>query len=403
VKINPGPPPLPPKGFRFAGVAGGLKKTGQRDVALIVADKPSVCAAVFTQNRAAAPPVSVAREHVATGRIRAVLVNSGAANASTGEQGFETARWSCARVAKHLACEPEQVLPCSTGVIGVQINRRLFGKAIDEAAAALDVSSFKQSAEAIMTSDAFSKWAGRTVKLSGGKVRVAAMAKGAGMIQPNMATMLSFVLTDADLSAPVAKRMLRDAIANSFNRITIDADTSTNDTTALIASAAADHTKIRATRGRDYELLAAAVTSLCDDLSRMIVRDGEGATKMVDVIVEGAKNDREAERGARGVANSVLVKCAFTGADPNWGRILMALGNSEIALTPEIVNVRVGGKLLVKQGREPSAAALRAAQKIMGREAFELRVDLGLGSGRAVVVTSDLTTDYVHFNSAYTS
>lgn len=403
MKLDPGPVPKAPKGFSFSGVAGGLKKNGERDVSLIVADAPAVCAAVFTQNRAAAPPVQVAREHVASGRIRAILVNSGTANASTGQQGFATARWSCARVAKHLGCLPEEILPCSTGVIGVQINRRLFGAAIDQAATSLDVGAFESSAKGIMTSDGFSKWGGRRVKLSGGTVTVAAMAKGAGMIQPKMATMLAFVLTDADLSAPVAKKMLRDAVAGSFNRITIDGDTSTNDTTALLASGAANHTRIRSTKGADYEALAKAVTELCDDLSRLIVRDGEGATKMVDVVVDGARTAAEAERGARGIANSVLVKCALTGADPNWGRILMALGNSDITLAPELVNVRVGGKLLVKQGREPSATALLAARKIMARDAFELRVSLGQGEGRAVVVTSDLTTEYVHFNSAYTS
>lgn len=399
--IDPGPAPAPPAGFKFAGVSAGLKKSRKRDVALIVADELCTAAAVFTRNRAAAAPVEVAKEHAADAKVRAIVVNAGNANAVTGRSGLATARWSCAEVARRIGARAVDVLPCSTGVIGVPLDRSKLATGIEKAATSLSTGAFEKAANAIMTSDVFPKWGGRTVELSQGPVRLSLMAKGAGMIQPNMATMLAFILTDAKISRASARRALGAGVRQGFNRITVDADTSTNDTAILLASGASQ-VELRAGTD-DQERFSAAVAEECERLARMMVQDGEGATKMVDVIVEGARTDAEAELAARAIANSTLLKCALAGGDPNWGRVLMAVGNTKVPLRVDDVAIRIGDVALAKRGALVSEAALKAANKAMQADAFDLRVTLGRGKGTATVITSDLTVDYVHFNSAYTT
>ena len=396
---------LPPlaKGFRYSGVHGGLKPRGRRDLALIVADRPVVCAAMFTQNRAAAAPVVVAREHIADGQAQAVLINSGNANAGTGDKGLRVAHWSCRELGSRLSVDPAMVLPCSTGVIGVQLDRTPFARAISLAVDGLSRKGFGAAARAIMTSDEFPKWAHRVVETGEGSATVAAMAKGAGMIHPNMATMLAVVTTDARLGGKAARSVLAAAVAHSFNRISVDADTSTNDTVILMASGAAAGKPINGPAAEGYGPVAAAVTEVLDELARMIVRDGEGATKMVDVRVEGLADDSVAEQVARAVATSNLVKAAFAGADPNWGRIVAAIGNSGVDCALGSLAIDIDDVALVRSGDLVSEQARRTARKAMQADSFTLRIGLGRGSGTATVVTSDLTEAWVRFNSQYTS
>jgi len=403
VKIEPTAAPAQIRGFRFSGIHGGIKKKGRRDFALVVADRPCTCAAVFTRNSCAAAPVVVAREHVASGRLQAIMINSGNANCATGEQGMKLARWSCEELAGRLGIAPQLVLPCSTGVIGVQIDHRVMARAISLGVDGLSRRGFAAAARAILTSDAFPKWASRTLCLDGCEVTVAAMAKGAGMIEPHMATMLAFVLTDAGLSTGAARSILESAVATSFNRISVDGDTSTNDTCVLMASGEAPGVAIEGPAGEGYQVLAAAVAEVLDEVSRMIVRDGEGASKMVDLVVAGAADDAEADRVARRIANSPLVRTALAGADPNWGRIVMALGNTDACFDVAALELDVGEVALVRAGTVLSDDAVAAARRVMKRDSYVMTVRLGAGHGRATVVTSDLTEEYVRFNSAYTS
>jgi len=254
-----------------------------------------------------------------------------------------------------------------------------------------------------MTSDAYPKWAHRTASHGEGSVTVVGMAKGAGMIQPNMATMLCFVLTDADLSSAAADSMLRAAVARTFNRITVDGDTSTNDTVVLLASGQAGGGPIAGPDSPGYEAVAAAVVEVMDQLSRMVIRDGEGATKMVDVVVEGAADTASADAIARSIGNSPLFKCALAGADPNWGRIVMAVGKAGVEFDIEKLSVDIDDVVLARAGTLVSEEAQRMARKVMRKDAFTLTVRVGGGSGTATVVTSDLTESYVRFNTAYTT
>jgi glutamate N-acetyltransferase/amino-acid N-acetyltransferase len=403
VKIEPAASPVSVRGFRFCGVHGGIKKKGRRDFALIVADRPCAAAAVFTQNRCAAAPVIVGREHAAGGQLQAVMINSGNANCATGEQGLKLARWSCEELASRLAIAPNLVLPCSTGVIGVPLDHRVMARAIAHGVDSLSKRGFGAAARAIMTSDAFPKWTECKVRVGDVEIHVAAMAKGAGMIEPHMATLLAFVLTDAKVSNEAARAMLAGGVARSFNRISVDGDTSTNDTCVLMASGEVAGTSIEGPQSPGYEVVAGAVAAVLEETARMVVRDGEGATKMVDVIVSGAASDAEADRVARRIANSPLVRCAMAGADPNWGRLVMALGNTDATFDLQALEVRVGNVALVRAGVVISEDALAAARRVMKADAYELAIRLGSGPGTATVITSDLATEYVQFNSAYTS
>jgi glutamate N-acetyltransferase/amino-acid N-acetyltransferase len=403
MKLDPGAPPPPVRGFRFSGVHGGLKSRGRRDFALIVADRPAVCAGAFTRNRHAAAPVVVAREHAAAGCAQAVMINSGNANASTGEKGLTFVRWSCRELGSRLSIDPTLVIPCSTGVIGVPLEKVPFARAISLGVDGLSRRGIGAAARAMMTSDAFPKWAHRSTDVAGNEASVVGLAKGAGMIHPDMATMLAVVTTDANLTREAATAALTDALAVSFNRISVDGDTSTNDSVVLLASGDAPGVTITGPSSPAYAGIVGAITDVMDRLARMIVRDGEGATKMVDIAVEGLADDGQARLVARSIATSVLVKTALAGADPNWGRIAMAIGNAGVSYDPDKLAIDVDDVALVRSGTVVSPQASARARKTMRADSFTIRVTLGRGPGSATVVTSDLTEDYVRFNSAYTS
>jgi len=390
-----------PFGFMASGVSSGIKKSGRKDVALVVARDTCPAAAVFTTSSMAAPPVVVSREHVANGLLRAAVVNAGNANACTGAVGLADARQMAGATADALGCDASDVLVASTGVIGVPMPMDLVLAGITEAAGELDLVAGEDAAEAIMTTDTFVKSTGAALEVDGLTYTVGGMAKGSGMIQPNMATMLAFITTDAPLSSAGCDLALRQAVARTFNRITVDSDTSTNDMCVLMASGAAGGVLIEP-GDSSFLLLAAAIEHVCGELARMVVRDGEGATKLITVAVAGAESESDAEAVAFAIANSPLVKTAIFGADANWGRVAMAIGKSPAAVDPALVRIRFAGILTCEGGTavpfsEEAAAAALAAEDV------EIAVDLGLGDGEATVWTCDLSYEYVKINGEYRS
>ena len=387
-------------GFRFAGVRAGLKTAGP-DVALIVADGPAVAAGVFTTNRAAAAPVRITQARIASGRARAVLVHAGNANACTGPGGRRTVEVSTARVARALGVADGAVLACATGKIGVPVPHDVLLPGVDAALAALDARGFPDTARAILTTDAFPKTAVRRLRLGRRPVTIAVAGKGGGMIAPDMATLLVFVMTDARLSAAFARHALRAAVATTLNAATVDGDTSTNDTVLLLASGAAGNAAPAAGSGPARRFVA-ALTDALGEIAELVVADGEGATRVVEIQVAGARSDADAARVARAIGDSTLCKTAFHGGDPNWGRFLCAAGYSGAALDVERADVAVGGVTVCRRGR-PVPGALAAAARRMRARRVVVRLDLRLGRGRGRVLASDLSPAYVHFNSAYST
>ena len=392
---------LAARGFRAAGVAAGIKRPGRLDVCIIDAGHPVPAAAVFTKNTMAAPPVALSRAAHVGGHLRAWVVNAGNANACTGTPGKADALAMAGSTAAHLGCDPSEVAVASTGVIGVPLPMERVYAGIEGAAAALGESSDHDSAaaEAIMTTDTFAKQAAFSVSLDDTVYTVGGMAKGSGMIMPNMATMLGFLTTDAPLTPEACHAALVAAADVTFNRITVDGDTSTNDTCALMASGAAGGEPI-SPDSPHFAPAAAAVREGCATPARMIVRDGEGATKLVSVTVNGAADDADAVAAARAVANSPLFKTALFGRDANWGRVAMAVGNSAARIDPAAVDITFAGILTCAGGTavafsEEEAAAALAAEEV------EVVVDLHLGPGSATVLTCDLTYEYVRINGAY--
>ncbi len=389
------------KGFRFAGVAAGLRKEpGRKDLGVIVADRPATAAGVFTTNRVKAAPVVVTQEHIRRGRLQAVTANSGSANCFTGKAGIKLARDSCAALAAGIGCATDLIAPCSTGVIGHLYDFEKYRGGIRDAVAALSSDALEDFARAIMTTDTHPKIASARLKLGGSEVTVAGCAKGAGMIEPKMATMLAFVVTDAAVGAPELKRTLKRALPSSFNAITVDGDMSTNDTLLLIASGATGAK--RSLSGRDLAAFGEAVTAVAGALARELVRDGEGATKLVTIEVRGARRTADADRIARQIANSPLVKTAFFGCDPNFGRIVMAAGKAGVALDLERLEVRMAGIAIASHGALHTDALAAAATRMKDRE-FALTIDLKLGKSRASIVTCDFSYDYVKINAEYTT
>ena len=390
-----------PIGFLAAGVSAGLKSGGKRDVALVVAEECVPAAAVFTTNLVAAAPVVVSRAHIASGCARALVVNAGNANSCTGAQGLVDARTMAVAVAEALECRSEQVVVASTGVIGVSLPVERVVAAIPEAAAALDNRSGTHAAEAIMTTDTFPKEIAITFDLNGRRITVGGMAKGSGMIAPNMATMIAVITTDAPLSPEAVERALRDSVATTFNRVTVDSDTSTNDTALLMASGAAGGETIEPGTAA-YDRVFAAVHTVAGELSRMIARDGEGATKLVTVAVTGAENESDAEKVAFAVANSPLVKTALFGGDANWGRVAGAVGRAGARMNPDSLDIDFAGIRVCRGGCAVGFDEDEAAAALSGTE-VEIAVNLNCGEGRAVVWTCDLTYDYVRINGDYRS
>jgi glutamate N-acetyltransferase/amino-acid N-acetyltransferase len=387
-----------PRGFRAAGVHCGIKRE-RPDLALLVSDVPASAAGVFTTNRVQAAPVRYTRRAVAAGRAQAIVVNSGNANACTGEAGLAHASEMAHRTAEALGLEPELVLVASTGVIGVPLPMGAIRDGIPRAAAALEQSG-AAAAEAIRTTDKFVKTAACRLEIGGVLVTIGGMAKGAGMIHPNMATTLCFLTTDAALPPAVLRGALQRAIAGSFNAITVDGDTSTNDTVLLLANGQAGGDPI--TNGEALVRFTAGLTLVASELAKMVVRDGEGATKLVEIRVEGALSDAQAHEAAMTVANSLLVKTALHGGEPNWGRILAALGRSGVEMAEETTDVFFGDLAIVRGGLgvpgvwDAAAAALEEKEVTIG-------IRLGVGTGSARAWTSDLSEEYVRINGSYTT
>jgi glutamate N-acetyltransferase/amino-acid N-acetyltransferase len=389
-----------PKGFLFGAAEGAVKRPGRLDMGLVWCETGATVAAAFTRNRVVAAPVTLSRRRALSGKARAVLVNSGNANACTGERGLADAERLTARMAQILAVSPEEVLVCSTGVIGLPLPTERMENALRPLRDALseDIEPFARS---IMTTDTFQKVAHREVEAEGGVIRLSATAKGAGMIRPDMATMLAFVVTDARVDAQTFQQMLGRVVERTFNRITIDGDTSTNDTLIALASGLSGTPEL-STDPALAARFAEALESLCRELARMIVRDGEGATKLVDVTVSGASTEDAAFKIALTIAESPLVKTALHGEDPNWGRIAAALGRSG-AYRGGPFDISVGGVPLVKNGFGLGEDAEREVHEVMCGSEYEIRVDLDEGGGAATVTTCDFSADYVRINADYRS
>jgi glutamate N-acetyltransferase/amino-acid N-acetyltransferase len=387
-----------PAGFRAAGVACGIKAKGL-DLALLAGDSPASAAGVFTTNLAQAAPVVVSREQLARsgGRAAAVVVNSGCANACTGDDGVAHARDMVQRTADALGCDPRHVLVASTGVIGVKLPMDKVRQGIAAAKAALSTSGGAAAARAIMTTDPFPKEAAIEARAAGGTFRAGGMAKGSGMIEPLMATMLGFVTTDALVDPPLLQRAIKSVVDETFNAITVDGECSTNDCVLALASGASG---VRLDEG-DYALLVDALRRVCEPLAVAIVRGGEGATKLITVNVVGAASNEDARRAARAIANSPLVKTAVHGGDPNWGRLIAVAGRSGAGFSLGRAAVRIGDVELFSDGAPHDERADRAATYLQGPE-ISLEVDLGTGGGgRSRMWTCDLSAEYVRINAEY--
>lgn len=386
-------------GFRFSGIACGLKKSKKKDLALIFSERPAAAAALFTTSRVKAAPVLVGMRHLSHGKIQAVVVNSGNANACTGARGIRDAEEMCREVARQLGIAPELVLPSSTGLIGASMPMDKVRKGIAKAAAGLSPASFALAAEAILTTDRFIKAASTSCLVDGKRVRVAGMVKGAGMIAPNMATMLAYVLTNAAIEPRCLRAILRESVNETFNCVTVDGDMSTNDTVLLLANGLAENSPVRQ-GSREELILMQAVKETMKRLAIKLVEDGEGTTKVVEVRVEGARSEADAKSVAFSVANSKLVKTAFFGEDPNFGRIMVAVGYAGVPIDPDKIDVSFDRVTVVRRGVGISSNE-REASHVLKRPSFKVRIRLRQGDESASIWTSDLSHEYVRINSAY--
>jgi glutamate N-acetyltransferase/amino-acid N-acetyltransferase len=388
-----------PKGFRASGVSAGIKaKAGALDLALIVSDSAASSDAVFTTNRAQAAPVVVSREHLARsgGMTRAVVVNSGCANACTGDGGLRDAREMASATAQLVGCPVEQVLVASTGVIGVALDMDKVCSGLPKAVNALDAANGPDAAQAIMTTDPFPKEAAARLTIDGRDITIGGMAKGSGMIEPMMATMLGFVTTDAAVSATLLQRALREVVDDTFNAITVDGECSTNDCVMMLANGASGVTVDE----RHYRAFTDALRVVCLRLALGIVRGGEGATKLVTVTVTGAASPADARRAAKAIANSPLVKTAIHGGDPNWGRLVAVAGRAGVDFNLSRARVSIGPIVLFEDGRPHDEAAPEAARYLMNDD-VAVTVDLGAGTVTSTVWTCDLSAEYVRINAEY--
>jgi glutamate N-acetyltransferase/amino-acid N-acetyltransferase len=392
-----------PAGFRAAGVACGIKKNGNLDLALIVSDEPAASAAVFTLNKAQAAPVLVSKERLAAsgGRSRVVVINSGCANACTGPEGLRTAELMADAAAGAAFVDPAEVLVASTGVIGVALDRECVTAGIVSAVSTLAAAGGSDAARAIMTTDPFPKEAAVETTFAGGTFRVGGIAKGSGMIEPQMAapsaTMLAVVTTDAKVEPALLQRALTAAVDVTFNAITVDGECSTNDCVFALANGAGGVTITR----DEFEVFVEALRRVCESLAIGIVRGGEGATKLVTIEITGAQSDDEAKKAARAIANSPLVKTAVHGADPNWGRLVAVAGRAGVAFDLDRARIQIGDTELFSDGRPFDERAAKASEHLQEHEVW-LRVDLGTGGhGQARMWTCDLSADYVRINAEY--
>jgi glutamate N-acetyltransferase/amino-acid N-acetyltransferase len=390
------------KGVALGACNAGIKQTQRDDILLMEIIDGGTCAAVFTQNAFCAAPVTVAKSHLSQ-EPRWLLVNSGNANAGTGKQGLQDAFASCLSLASEVSGIAPQVLPFSTGVIGEPLPVDKLIAALPNAVADLDENHWEKAARAIMTTDTFPKGASKQIEIGGYPVVITGISKGAGMIQPNMATMLGFIATDARVEQSLLQQCLSVAAEQSFNRITVDGDTSTNDACVLLASGAAQAPQILADTA-EYRIFAAAVLEVCKRLAELIIRDGEGATKLMRIVVEKAQTSAEALQVAKTIAHSPLVKTAFFASDPNWGRILAAVGRAGLeSLDINGIEIYLGPVCIVENGSRSPAYTEQDGQRVMNQEEITVTVRLGRGDAQEEVLTCDFSYDYVRINAEYRS
>jgi glutamate N-acetyltransferase/amino-acid N-acetyltransferase len=399
-----------PRGFSFGAAKTGLKQSGHADFALIVAGEPANAAAAFTANRVIAAPLILDKEHLRTtgGMVRVVAINAGNANCAAGQAGLDAARATCQAAARQFGCRPEEVFPSSTGVIGVPLPAEKLIAALPGLAATLgaDYDHFRQAAQAILTTDTVEKTAFAMLDVPGPdgaphEVRIAALCKGAGMIHPQLvphATMLVYILTDAVVEPALLDGYLRSAIEVSFNRISVDGDTSTNDTVLLLASGAS-----KAVVGPENAAFAAALTEVCTSLARQIVSDGEGITHVVELRIEKAATDADALKIAKAIAHSPLVKTAWAGSDPNWGRLMAAIGYSGAQIDPERIDISFGELAICRNGGRAAEYDETSAHAYIAQPEFSVTIQLHQGAGSCVFWTTDLTHEYVSINADYST
>lgn len=393
-----------PKGFTASGIHCGIRPTKEkRDLALILSERPCAAAACYTTNKVFGQPLVVTREHLANGVAQAVIVNSGNANTCTGEAGLAAARRMAELVAEHLPVKAVDVIVASTGVIGEPLNIAVIEAGMDALVAGLSPTGNIAAREAIMTTDTMKKEVAVSFELGSATVTIGAMAKGSGMIHPNMATMLSFITTDCAIDRALLQEALSAGVAKSFNRVSVDGDTSTNDMVAVLANGLAGNAPI-ADRGSDYRAFADALDEVCVGLARMIARDGEGATKLVECVVSGAATEDDAVVFAKSVISSSLVKTALFGSDANWGRVLCALGYSQAPLDPAKVDLAFEsgrGYIEVCKGGAPLPFSEEQAKRVLGDSEVTILVDLGAGPAQATAWGCDLSYEYVRINGDY--
>ena len=391
-------------GVRMATAEAGIKYKNRTDVLMMVFDQPATVAGVFTRSKCPSAPVDFCRSNLAAGKARAVVVNSGNANAFTGKKGREATALTAESAAKAVGCATSDVFLASTGVIGEPLDATKFAGVLGDMNGRATGDFWLEAAKAIMTTDTYPKVATRTAELGGVTVRINGIAKGAGMIAPDMATMLSFVVTDADISATLLQELLSAGVGSTFNAVTVDSDTSTSDTLLLFATGAAKGRGQKAVASTaDTASFAEALNAVLKDLALQVVRDGEGARKMVEVTVTGAESDASAKRIALSIANSPLVKTAVAGEDANWGRVVMAVGKAGEPADRDRLKIWFGDVRVAVDGERDAAYSEAAASAVMKQQDIPVRVDLGLGSGTATVWTCDLTKEYVEINGDYRS
>ncbi|NOQ69736.1 MAG: bifunctional glutamate N-acetyltransferase/amino-acid acetyltransferase ArgJ [Gammaproteobacteria bacterium] len=395
-------------GIKLASVAAGIKKNGRHDLVVFAFDETATCAATFTQNAFCAAPVTLAKKHLSpayTSQLqpRALLINSGNANAGTGKTGMQNAKQTCLWLAEELQCSAEQVLPFSTGVIGEQLPMPVMQSGITQVVKKLSEDNWLSAAKGIMTTDTVAKAVSRKISLDGQEITISGIAKGSGMICPNMATMLCFITTDANIESDFLQQCLSDAVAESFNAITVDGDTSTNDACVLIATAKANHEQLNKTSAQ-AKIFIDALNKVCQQLAQAIIRDAEGATKFVTVAVTQARSKAEAKNVAYTIAHSPLVKTALFASDPNWGRILAAVGRAGIEqLDISGVNIFLDDVCIVRSGGIDANYSEEKGQAVMNKEEITIKVELGRGTDSVLIWTSDLSHEYVRINSEYRS
>ena len=389
-------------GYKAWGIASGIKKSGKKDLAIIYSDREATVVGVFTKNRVKAAPVLLDMMRVKSGKAQAIVANSGCANACTGKRGLADARATAEITAQALGIKPDAVLVASTGVIGEFLPMAKVGTGIATAVGLLSGAGWEQAAEAIMTTDIYPKLSIVQEEIGGKTITVAGIAKGSGMIHPNMATMLCFIVTDAVLSAPLLKKALLVSTEKSFNSITVDGDMSTNDMILGMANGAAGNKRI-APASKDFKKFQACLDTVAKALARQVVRDGEGATKFIEIEVRNAKSPVEAKRAAMTVARSSLVKTAIFGEDANWGRIMAALGYAAVEMDEARTDIMIGKAKIVEKGLGTGKATEREASLALKQREVQIMIDLHKGKGNATVWTCDLSYEYVKINAAYRS